>query len=89
MTKRIANIFFLTILLLAFSGEALDLSVWAKVHVCPDSPFSDLNEDDDYLLKEREPYLPSPTFCLLLVSVNTLQDQGFVKSIFHPPTSIL
>ncbi len=86
MPKRIVNIFILPLLLLAFSGEALGLSVWAEVPVCPDSPFSDY---DDYLLKEGDPYLPAPTFCLALVSVSTLPDQGFVKSIFHPPTSIL
>jgi hypothetical protein len=89
MPKRTINIFISTLLLLAFSGGALDLSVWAEVSVCPDSSFSDSNEDDDYLLREGEPYLPAPTFCLALVSVSTLPDQGFVKSIFHPPTSIL
>jgi len=87
MAKRIINIFILPLLLLAFSGEALGLSVWAEVPECLDSPFSDCN--DDYLLKEGNPYLPAPTFCLALVSVSTLPDQGFVKSIFHPPTSIL
>ena len=87
MAKWTINIFILTLLLLTFSGEALSLSVWAEVSVCPDSPFSDCN--DDYLLKEREPYLPAPTFCLALVSLSTLPDQGFVKSIFHPPTPIL
>ena len=87
MPKRIINIFISTLLLLAFSGEALDLSLWAEAPVCSDCPFSDY--DDDYLLKEVEPYLPAPTFCLALVSLSTLPDQGFVKSIFHPPTSIL
>ena len=88
MPKRIVNIFILTLLLLAFSGGAFGLSVWAEAPVCLDSPFSDCN-DDNYLLKEGEPYLPAPTFCLVLVSVSTFPDQGFVKSIFHPPTSIL
>jgi len=88
MPKRIVNIFISTLLLLAFSGGSLGLSVWAEVPVCPDSAFSDCN-DDEYLLKEGEPYLPAPTFCLTLVSISTLHDQGFVKSIFHPPTTIL
>jgi hypothetical protein len=88
MPKRIVNIFISTLLLLAFSGGAFGLSVGAEVPVCPDSSFSDCNEDD-YLLKEGEPYLPAPTFCLALVSLSTLPDQGFVKSIFRPPTSIL
>jgi len=89
MVKWTINIFILTLLLLTFSGEALSLSVWAEVPVCPDSSFSDCNEDEDYLLKEGGPYLPAPTFYLALVSVSTLPYQGFVKSIFHPPTSIL
>jgi hypothetical protein len=88
MPKRIVNIFISTLLLLAFSGEALDLSIWAEVSVCPDSSFSDCY-DDDCLLRERLPYLSAPTLCLALVSVSTLLDQGFVKSIFHPPTSLL
>jgi hypothetical protein len=92
MPKRIINIFISTLLLLvslAFIGEAIDLSVWAEVPVCTDSPFSDCNEDDDYILKEGKPYLLLPKFCLALVSISTLHDQGFMKSIFHPPTSIL
>jgi len=89
MAKWIINIFLLPLFLLAFSGEAIGLSVWTEVPVCPDSPFSDCNEDDDCRLKEGEPFLPASTFCLALVSVSTLPDQGFVKSIFHPPTSIL
>jgi len=87
MAERTINILILTLVLLTFSGEALSLSVLAEVAVYPDSPFADCN--DDYLLKEVEPYLPAPTFCLALVSLSTLPNQGFVKSIFHPPTSIL
>jgi hypothetical protein len=91
MAKRIINIFLLPLLLLAFSGEALGLSVWAEVPVCSDSSFSDSDceEDDDFLLEGGRPYLATPTLCLALVSISTLHDQGFVKSIFHPPTSIL
>jgi hypothetical protein len=33
-----------------------------------------------------QPTLPSS---FILVSINTLSDQGVVKAIFHPPTSIL
>ena len=89
MPKRIANIFFLTLLLLVFSGNTLDLPIWADVSEYPYSPLSDSNEDDDYFLEEKGPNLPAPTFYLTLVSESTLPDQGFVKSIFHPPTSIL
>jgi len=93
MPKRIVNIFILTLLLvvlLGFSGGAPDLSVWAEVPVCPDSFFSDCEEDDDCLLNGGRPYLATPTFCLApLVGVSSLPDQGFVKSIFRPPTSIL
>jgi hypothetical protein len=32
------------------------------------------------------PILPSS---FILVSINTLSDQGVVKAIFHPPTSVL
>jgi len=92
MPKRIINIFISALFLLvslALSGGAPAPSVWAEAPVCPDSPFSDCEEDDDYLLKKGKPYLPASTFCLTLVSLSTLSDQGFVKSIFHPPTYIL
>jgi hypothetical protein len=93
MPKQIANIFILTLFLLAFASNVLDLSVWGEVSVCPDSPFSDCNDDNDdddyYLLNERKPYLTEPTFCLALASLSTSPVQEFVKSIFHPPKSIL
>jgi len=92
MPKRILNIFISTLLLLvslALSGEAPDPSLWTEAPVCPDSPFSDCGEDDDYLLKEDKPSLPASAFFLTLVSMSLFRDQGFVKSVFHPPTSVL
>jgi len=34
-------------------------------------------------------YLPTPTSSFILFTSGTLSDQGFVRAIFHPPTSIL
>ena len=39
--------------------------------------------------QEVAEYLPTPTSSFILISVGTLSDQGFVRAIFHPPTSIL
>jgi hypothetical protein len=41
-----------------------------------------------YLNHAAEAYLPTLTSSLMVVSVDTLSDQGFVKSVFHPPTSL-
>jgi hypothetical protein len=93
MSKQIANIFILTLFLLAFTGNLFDVYTWGEVSVCPDSPFLDCNgdddDDDDNLLNVRGPYQAVPTFCLALVSVSTSPVPEFMKSIFHPPKSIL
>jgi hypothetical protein len=54
-----------------------------KCPLCPSSSSINL-----YLNHAAEAYLPTLTSSLILVSVDTLSDQGFVKSIFHPPTSL-
>ncbi len=91
MRKEIANVFILTLFLLAFTGNMFDVYVWGEVSVCRDSPFLDCNDDDDddNLLNVRGPYLTVPTFCLALVSVSTSPVSEFMKSIFRPPKSIL
>ncbi len=55
-----------------------------KCPLCPSSSSASL-----YLHHDTGAYLPTPISFLILLSVNTLSDQGFVKAIFHPPTSIL
>jgi len=93
MPKQIANIFILSLFLLAFTGNLFDVYVWGEVSVCPDSPFLDSNDDDDNdddnLLNVRGPFLTVPAFCLALVSVSTSPASEFMKSIFRPPKSIL
>jgi len=54
-----------------------------KCPLCPS--FSSINL---YLSHEPAAYLPTPVFSFILLSVSTLSDQGFVKAIFHPPTTI-
>jgi len=52
-----------------------------KCPLCPSSSSINL-----YLNQETGAYLPILTSSLVLVCVDTLSDQGFVKSIFRPPT---
>jgi hypothetical protein len=39
--------------------------------------------------QEMADYLPTPTSSFILLTLGTLSDQGVVRAIFHPPTSIL
>jgi hypothetical protein len=39
--------------------------------------------------QEMTDYLPTPTSSFILLTLGTLSDQGVVRAIFHPPTSIL
>jgi len=92
MPKWTINIAISTLLLmvsLAFCVGTLDFSVRAEVLVCPDSSFLDCDEDNDCILKEGKPYLSNSTFYSALFGISAFHDQGFVKSIFHPPTSTL
>jgi hypothetical protein len=85
MLKRLVNISIL--LLLAFGSEALVASSpQAEVSIFPDCPFS--NCDDHYLRKETETYIREGISRLALMGPSILSDQGFVTSIFRPPTSI-
>jgi len=54
-----------------------------KCPLCPSSSSTNL-----YLHQEITAYPPTLTSSLILVCVDTLSDQGFVKSIFRPPTSL-
>jgi len=42
-----------------------------------------------YLPNEAGNYLPLLISSLIIITPKTFSDQGFVKSIFHPPTSTL
>jgi len=57
-----------------------------EVLIDPDCPFS--NCDDDYLRNKVEPYIPVLVPSLARVDSRTLSDQGFVRSMYHPPRSI-
>jgi hypothetical protein len=102
MPKKILSIFILILLLLPlFAGEVgffqavshafpsfqktCDMNdcnpSMPKCPLCPS--FRSINL---YLYSEATPYLPTPTFSFILLSVSTLSDQGFVKAIFRPPT---
>jgi len=54
-----------------------------KCPLCPSSSSINL-----YLHQETGAYLPILTSSLIFICVDTLSDQGFVKSIFRPPTSL-
>jgi hypothetical protein len=54
-----------------------------KCPLCPS--FHSINL---YLHQETGVYLPTLTSSLVFICVDTLSDQGFVKSIFRPPTSL-
>jgi hypothetical protein len=41
-----------------------------------------------YFLHESAAYLPPPVSSFVFVSTHTLSDQGVVKTIFRPPTSL-
>jgi hypothetical protein len=46
-------------------------------------------EIDPYLYEGTEPYQPKTLSSLILIAPEAFLDQGFVRSIFRPPTSIL
>jgi hypothetical protein len=54
-----------------------------KCPLCPSSSSTNL-----YFHHETAAYLPILTSSLILICVDTLSDQGFVQSIFRPPTSL-
>jgi hypothetical protein len=91
MPKWASHIFILTLLIMVFflGVEATDLSGPAYIMACPDLPLLDCEKDDDYLLKEGNSYLLNSIFFLIRVNNTAFHDQGFVKSLFRPPTSIV
>jgi len=62
-------------------------------HSSPNTPKCSLcptfNSPAPYLSGGPRIDLPTLPSSFILVSINTLSDQGVVKAIFHPPTSIL
>lgn len=60
-------------------------------HSSPNTPKCSLcpsfNSFVPYLSSEVRIDLPASPSSFILVSINTLSDQGVVKTIFHPPTS--
>jgi len=104
MLKKGLNIFISVILLLPFLSGTVGLQQTVKdgIHsfqkpcdmddcnpnmpkcpLCPSSGYTNL-----YLHDEAGAYVPTPTSSFILLNVSTLSDQGVVKAIFHPPTSI-
>ena len=55
-----------------------------KCPLCPSSI-----SVNPFLLQETDAYLPTPTASFIPASNDTLSDQEVVKSIFHPPATIL
>jgi hypothetical protein len=55
-----------------------------KCPLCPSS-----NSFVQLFGQELADYLPTPTSSFIVLTLGTLSDQGFVRRIFHPPTSIL
>jgi hypothetical protein len=54
-----------------------------KCPLCPS-----FNSTNLYLNYESESYLPILSSSHIFLSIETLSDQGVVKTIFHPPTSL-
>ena len=104
MSKRIINVFIsISLMLSLFSGVAAfpqvvnnNLSSFQKpcnmddcnpnMPKCPLCPSS--SSTIQFFHQEAAAYLPTPISSFILISVSTLSDQGVVKAIFHPPTSI-
>jgi len=42
-----------------------------------------------FFLKKAELYIPILSYSVISIDLDTLSDQGFLKSICHPPPSIL
>ena len=55
-----------------------------KCPLCPSFGFA-----NPYLHQGVSDYLPPPDFSFTLASLDTLSDQGFIRSIFRPPTPTL
>jgi hypothetical protein len=55
-----------------------------KCPLCPSSGSTNL-----YFYQEAGAYLPVLTSSFVLVCLDSLTDQEFVKTIFHPPTLLL
>ena len=55
-----------------------------KCPLCPSS-----SPIVQYFYSDTGDFLPPLNSSFILISIDILSDQGFVKSIFHPPTSIL
>jgi len=53
-----------------------------KCPLCPSPSSTNL-----YFSEEMGAYLPTLTSLFILITIDNLSDQGFVKSIFHPPTT--
>jgi hypothetical protein len=79
---------------LAFSFQKpCDMDHCDMDHSSPDTPKCPLcpsfNSFAPYLSGGVRIDLPIFSSSFILLSINTLSDQGVVKAIFHPPTSIL
>jgi len=85
MFKLILHASFSIFLLVAFSAETFSYS--GLQSVCCDQLFSEW--DDHFLSNQSDSYLPIHEFRVIKVRIHALNDQGFVTSIFRPPTSIL
>jgi hypothetical protein len=51
-----------------------------KCPLCPSS-----NSSIQLVRQEVADYLPTPISSFILFTLGTLSDQGFIKTIFHPP----
>jgi hypothetical protein len=53
-----------------------------KCPLCPSA-----NSINPYLSQEGGAYLPPPASSIVLITPETLSDQGVIRSVFRPPTS--
>ncbi len=95
MSTKTANICLFTLVFLSFLAGAHDFSLLGNDHIAhgplaPEcSSCESFEEDSDLFIREGiEPFQPDTISLLSPILSKVLVDQGFVRSIFHPPTSI-
>lgn len=86
MPKQISLIFISILLLLTFGVESATLFAGAESPIY--SNWVPPDYDDDYFRNRMELTIPILVSNLSWIDAGTLCDQGFVSSVFRPPTSI-
>ncbi len=94
MIRRTANICLLSLVFLSLLSGAHDFLGLGTDHApcgVPEcSAYESFEEDTDLFIREGvEPFQPEAVSLLSPMLSKVLADQGFVRSVFRPPTDIL